>query len=59
MRRSFEVAKAESRVVREECTQHLTRMHELKEANDTLAADLQDSIDQGQELRARVMELGM
>lgn len=58
IRRSLELSRAESRAVKEESTQHLTRMHELKEANELLAADLQDSIDQSQDLRARVMELG-
>lgn len=58
VKRSLEMSKAEARIVKEESTQHLTRMHELKEANDALAADLQDSVDQGQDLRARVMELG-
>ncbi|XP_001605786.1 citron Rho-interacting kinase isoform X2 [Nasonia vitripennis] len=57
VKRSLEMSKAEARIVKEESTQHLTRMHELKEDNDALAADLQESIDQGQELRARVMDL--
>lgn len=59
VRRSLEKSRAEARIVKEESTQHLTRMHDLKEANDALAADLQDSVDQGQELRSRVMELGI
>lgn len=58
IRRSLEISRAESRAVKEESTQHLTRMHELKEANEQLAADLQDSIDQSQDLKARVLELG-
>lgn len=52
------MSRAEVRVVKEESTQHLTRMHELKEANEALTVDLQESIDQGQDLRTRVMELG-
>lgn len=58
IRRSLEISRAESRAVKEESTQHLTRMHELKEVNEQLATDLQDSIDQNQDFRARVMELG-
>jgi citron Rho-interacting kinase len=58
VKRHLEMSKAEVRVIKEESTQHLTRMHELKEANQVLSADLQDSVDQGQDLRGRVMELG-
>ncbi|XP_076382068.1 fatty acid synthase [Megalopta genalis] len=57
MKRTLEVAKAESRVVKEESSQHLTRFHELKEANFALMNDLQNSVDQGQELRMRISEL--
>lgn len=57
MGRSLEAAKAESRIVKEESSEHLTRVHELKDANFGLMADLQNSIDQGQELRLRIAEL--
>ncbi|XP_076644467.1 citron Rho-interacting kinase [Halictus rubicundus] len=57
MKRTLEIAKAESRVVKEESSQHLTRFHELKEANFALMNDLQSSVDQGQELRMRISEL--
>ncbi|KZC12653.1 PREDICTED: citron Rho-interacting kinase-like [Dufourea novaeangliae] len=57
MKRTLEVAKAEARLVKEESSQHLTRFHELKEANFALMNDLQNSVDQGQELKMRIMEL--
>ena len=57
MKRALDVTKAETRVVKEESSQHLTRVHELKEANFVLMNDLQNSIDQGQELRMRITEL--
>ncbi|XP_043250640.1 citron rho-interacting kinase-like [Colletes gigas] len=57
MKRSLEVAKAETRVVKEESSEHLTRFHELKEANFALMNDLQTSVDQGQQLRMRISEL--
>lgn len=56
-KRNLEVTKAETRVVKEESSQHLTRVHELKEANAMLMNDLQSSVDQGQELRMRISEL--
>lgn len=55
--RALEAAKAESRVVKEESSEYLTRVHELKEANFGLMTDLQSSIDQCQELRSRIVEL--
>ncbi|CAL1673043.1 unnamed protein product [Lasius platythorax] len=57
MGRALEAAKAESRVVKEESSEYLTRVHELKEANFGLMTDLQNSIDQCQELRSRIVEL--
>ncbi|XP_026672144.1 uncharacterized protein LOC108628228 [Ceratina calcarata] len=57
VKRSLEATKGESRMVKEESSQHLTRVHELKEANFALMNDLQNSIDQGQELRTRISEL--
>ncbi|KOX69551.1 Citron Rho-interacting kinase [Melipona quadrifasciata] len=57
MKRALDVTKAETRVVKEESSQHLTRVHELKEMNFVLMNDLQNSIDQGQELRMRITEL--
>lgn len=57
MGRALEAAKGESRVVKEESSDYLTRVHELKEVNFGLMADLQNSIDQGQELRLRIAEL--
>ncbi|XP_054009633.1 citron Rho-interacting kinase-like isoform X1 [Hylaeus anthracinus] len=57
MKRTLEMAKAEARMVKEESSQHLTRFHELKEANFALMNDLQNSVDQGQELRMRIAEL--
>lgn len=57
IRRAFEDSKAESRIVKEEASKHLTTVHELKEANFGLMSDLQKSIDQGQELRLRIAEL--
>ncbi|KAL6257978.1 hypothetical protein P5V15_011574 [Pogonomyrmex californicus] len=57
MGRALEGAKAESRLVKEESSEYLTRVHELKEANVELMANLQNSIDQGQELRSRIAEL--
>lgn len=57
MGRALEAVKAESRIVKEESSEHLTRVHELKDANFGLMADLQSSIDQGQELRSRIAEL--
>ncbi|XP_034192524.2 fatty acid synthase [Osmia lignaria lignaria] len=56
-KRNLEMTKAETRVVKEESSQHLTRVHELKEANTMLMNDLQSSVDQGQELRMRISEL--
>lgn len=56
-RRSLEVTKGESIKVKEESSEHLTRLHQLKEANFGLMADLQSSVDQGQELRSRISEL--
>ncbi|KAL0105773.1 hypothetical protein PUN28_015885 [Cardiocondyla obscurior] len=55
--RALEIAKGESRNVKEESSEYLTRVHELKEANFALMGDLQTSIDQGQELRSRITEL--
>ncbi|XP_076249460.1 citron Rho-interacting kinase isoform X2 [Calliopsis andreniformis] len=57
MKRTLDVAKAEARAVKEESSQHLTRVHELKEANVVLMNDLQNSVDQSQELRIRISEL--
>ncbi|KAL6430432.1 hypothetical protein ACFW04_007807 [Cataglyphis niger] len=57
MGRALEAAKAESRVVKEESSEYLTRVHELKEANFGLMTDLQSSMDQCQELRSRIVEL--
>lgn len=57
IRRALDVTKGETRVVKEESSQHLTRVHELKEANFGLMNDLQNSVDQGQQLRARISEL--
>ncbi|XP_014204080.1 citron Rho-interacting kinase [Copidosoma floridanum] len=57
MRRNLEISKAEARIVKEESTQHLTRVHQLKEENESLNIDLQDSVDQNQDLRERVAEL--
>lgn len=57
MNRALEATKGESRMVKEESSEYLTRVHELKEANFSLMADLQNSIDQGQELRSRIAEL--
>lgn len=57
VKRLLDMAKEEARVVKEESSQHLTKLHELKETNLNLMSDLQDSVDQGQELRARVAEL--
>ncbi|XP_066594559.1 citron Rho-interacting kinase-like isoform X2 [Prorops nasuta] len=56
-KRSMDSAKAEARIVKEESSQHLTRLHELKEINCSLMADLQYSVDQGQDLRSRIAEL--
>ncbi|XP_051160564.1 citron Rho-interacting kinase-like isoform X3 [Leptopilina boulardi] len=56
-RRLLDVSKEEARIVKEESSQHLTRLHELKETNLNLMADLQDTVDQSQELRTRVAEL--
>lgn len=50
-KRKLEVAQAESRIVKEESTMHLTKMHELKETKEMLESELQESIDQSQELR--------
>ncbi|KAG8039843.1 hypothetical protein G9C98_000572 [Cotesia typhae] len=57
LKRSLEAARGESVVVKEECSQHLTRLHEMKDINQDLMSDLQSSIDQGQELRFRIVEL--
>ncbi|XP_035722967.1 citron Rho-interacting kinase-like isoform X2 [Vespa mandarinia] len=57
MQRALETAKAEAIIVKEESSQHLTSLHELKEVNYSLMADLQNSIDQGQDLRYRITEL--
>ena len=57
MKRALDTARGEARVVKEESSQHLTRMHELKEANMCLMEDLQANVDQGQELRIRIAEL--
>lgn len=57
MSRALEDVKGENRIVKEESSEYLTRVHELKEANFGLMADLQNSIDQGQELRSRIAEL--
>lgn len=56
-RRLLDVSKEEARIVKEESSQHLTRLHELKETNHNLMADLQDTVDQAHELRTRVAEL--
>ncbi|XP_020298201.1 citron Rho-interacting kinase-like [Pseudomyrmex gracilis] len=54
---ALESAKKESILVKEESSEYLTRIHDLKEANFKLISDLQISIDQGQELRLRITEL--
>ncbi|XP_012254353.2 citron Rho-interacting kinase [Athalia rosae] len=56
-KRALEVTRGEAIKVKEESTEHLTRLHQLKEANFGLMADLQASVDQGQELRSRIAEL--
>ncbi|XP_014477058.1 PREDICTED: citron Rho-interacting kinase-like [Dinoponera quadriceps] len=53
----LETFENESRDVKEEASVYLTRVHELEEANSGLMSDLQDSIDQGQELRSRIADL--
>lgn len=55
--RALEDARADARVVKEESSQHLTMLHEMKETNYSLMTDLQASVDQGQDLRARIVEL--
>lgn len=55
--RVLEATKMESRIVKEEASVHLTTVHDLKEANFGLMSDLQNSIDQGQELRSRIADL--
>nr|QNL15124.1 fatty acid synthase 4 [Meteorus pulchricornis] len=55
--RALESARGEAMVVKEECSQNLTRLHEMKDANMDLMADLQSSIEQGQDLRIRIAEL--
>lgn len=57
IQRVLEITKAETRVVKEESSQHLTKVHELKEANFVLMNDLQNNIDQSQDLRMRITEL--
>lgn len=57
MSRILEAVKTESRIIKEESSEHLTRVHELKEENFRLTDDLQDSIDQGGELRSRIADL--
>ena len=58
MKKNMEISKAEAIVVKEESTQYLTCMLELKESNEKLTNDLKDSMAQTQELRTRVTELG-
>ncbi|KYN01848.1 Citron Rho-interacting kinase [Cyphomyrmex costatus] len=55
--RSLEAVKEELRVVKEESSEYLTRVHELKELNFGLMADMQNSIDQCQEQRSRIAQL--
>ncbi|XP_043502647.1 citron Rho-interacting kinase-like isoform X1 [Polistes fuscatus] len=57
MQRALENAKAEAIIVKEESSQHLTSLHELKEINYTLMGDLQNSIDLSQDLRCRIAEM--
>ncbi|KAI4502502.1 hypothetical protein M0802_002414 [Mischocyttarus mexicanus] len=57
IQRAFENAKAEAIVVKEESSQHLTSLHELKEINYTLMGDLQNSIDLSQDLRCRISDM--
>ncbi|KAK0088960.1 hypothetical protein PV325_010005 [Microctonus aethiopoides] len=57
VQRALDTARGESMVVKEECSQNLTRLHELKDINMDLMADLQLSIEQGQDLRIRIAEL--
>ncbi|KAG5324664.1 KIBRA protein, partial [Acromyrmex heyeri] len=57
MGHALEAAKEESRVVKEESSEYLTTVHELKEENSVLRDNLQNSIDQCQELRSRIAEL--
>ncbi|KYQ54715.1 Citron Rho-interacting kinase [Trachymyrmex zeteki] len=57
MGRALKAAKEESRVVKEESSEYLTTVHELKEVNSTFMVDLQNSIGQCQELRSRIAEL--
>ncbi|XP_015179005.1 PREDICTED: citron Rho-interacting kinase-like isoform X2 [Polistes dominula] len=57
MQRALENAKAEAIIVKEESSQHLTSLHELKEINYTLMGDLQHSIDLSQDLRCRIAEM--
>ncbi|XP_034946085.1 citron Rho-interacting kinase-like [Chelonus insularis] len=57
LQRAVDTARGEAMVVKEECSQHLTHLHEMKDINQDLVADLQASIDQGQELRMRITEL--
>ncbi|RLU24886.1 hypothetical protein DMN91_002977 [Ooceraea biroi] len=57
LERALEAAKEDSRMVKEESSEYLTRMHELKEANFGLMADFQNSIDEIQKLTLNIEEL--
>ncbi|KAJ8679523.1 hypothetical protein QAD02_015310 [Eretmocerus hayati] len=51
------VSKKEANAVKEESSQYLTRVYELKDTNDSLAKDLQSTVDQANDLRTRIVEL--
>ncbi|XP_036141937.1 citron Rho-interacting kinase isoform X2 [Monomorium pharaonis] len=54
---ALEAAKEDLTNVKNERSKYLTNMYELEKANSELEAKLQSSIDQGQELRSRIVEL--
>lgn len=57
LERALENAKSEAIIVKEESSQYLTRLHEYKDNNQELSMDLESAIEQGQELRMRIIEL--
>lgn len=56
MKQLFDLAKKETQMIKEENSQHLSRVYELKELNMNLISDLQENSDQFKELKMRINE---
>ncbi|KAJ8679084.1 hypothetical protein QAD02_014871 [Eretmocerus hayati] len=57
VKETLKASREEANAVKEESTQYLTRLYELKDERDSMAKDLQSTVDQANDLRTRIIEL--